>query len=100
MKKFFVTIFVFFIYSTNCLSSDDIYYIENNEIYLENKGDVLELRENAKILSFENSFKILAKNILDPDDLKKFEQILDYDITALVKDYKIESEKISDINYR
>jgi hypothetical protein len=99
LKKFFVTIFIFFIYSTNCLSSDDIYYIENNEIYLENNGNVLELRENAKILSFENSFKILAKNILDPDDLKKFEQILDYDITALVKDYKIESEKISDINY-
>ncbi len=99
MKKFFVTIFITFIYSTICLSSDEIYYIENNEIYLENNGKVLELREKAKILSFKNSFNILAKNILDPDDLKKFELISNYDITPLVKDYKIESEKISDINY-
>ena len=32
----------------NSFANDDIYFIENNEIYLENNGNVLELRKEQK----------------------------------------------------
>ena len=66
MFKFIVIIFTFFANTANSFASDDIYLIENNEIYLENNGNVLELRENAKEISFQNAFNILSRKILDP----------------------------------
>ena len=83
----------------NSFANDDIYFIENNEIYLENNGNVLELRENAKEISFQNALNILAKKILDPADFRKFQQLEETNISNLVKDYQIQSEKINDINY-
>ena len=83
----------------NSFANDDIYFIENNEIYLENNGNVLELRENAKEISFQNALNILARKILDPADFRKFQQLEETNTSNLVKDYQIQSEKINDINY-
>ena len=99
MFNFLVIIFVFFSNIANCFANDDIYFIENNEIFLENNGNVLELRERAKNISFQNSFNILARKILDPTDFRKFQQLQDIEISNLIKDYKFQSEKIKDTNY-
>ena len=99
LKKLFCTIFIFFINIANTFANEEIYYIPSNEVYLENTGNVLELRESAKLISFQKALNILAKNILDPEDFLRFGQISDYNVTNLISDYKVESEKISDINY-
>ena len=52
-----------------------------------------------KIFPLRNGFNILAKNILTPEDFLRFSQISDFNPTELVSDYKIESEKITEINY-
>ncbi len=99
MFKFINIIFFFLINVANCFANEDIYFIENNPIFLENDGNVLELREKAKNISFQNAFDILTKNILDPVDISKLQQISEINLEELVKDYKIQSEKITDINY-
>ena len=59
MLKFIIVIFTIFANTANSFASDNIYLIEDNEIYLENNGNVLELRENAKEISFQNAFNRL-----------------------------------------
>ena len=92
LKILSLIIFFYFINIASCFANEGIYNIKNNEVYLENNGNVLELRENAKNISFKNGFNILAKNILTPEDFLKFTQISDFNPTELVSDYKIESE--------
>ena len=99
LKILSLIIFFYFINIASCFANEEIYNIKNNEVYLENNGNVLEVRENAKNISFKNGFNILAKNILTPEDFLKFTQISDFNPTELVSDYKIESEKITEINY-
>ena len=99
LKILSLTIFIFFIHIASCFANEEIYNIKNNEVYLENNGNVLEVRENAKNISFKNGFNILAKNILTPEDFLRFTQISDFNPTELVSDYKIESEKITEISY-
>lgn len=99
LKILSLIIFFFFIHIASCFANEEIYNIKNNEVYLENNGNVLEARENAKNISFKNGFNILAKNILTPEDFLKFTQISDFNPTEFVSDYKIESEKITEINY-
>ena len=99
MFKFIIIILTFFTNTVNSFASDDIYFVEDNEIYLENNGNVLELRENAKEISFQNAFNTLSRKILDPNDFLKFEQLQDIEISNLVKDYQIQSEKINNIKY-
>ena len=99
LKILSLIIFFYFINIASCFANEEIYNIKNNEVYLENNGNVLEVRENAKNISFRNGFNILAKNILTPEDFLKFTQISDFNPTELVSDYKIESEKITEINY-
>jgi hypothetical protein len=99
LKILSLIIFFYFINIASCFANEGIYNIKNNEVYLENNGNVLEVRENAKNISFKNGFNILAKNILTPEDFLKFTQISDFNPTELVSDYKIESEKISETKY-
>ena len=99
LKILSLIIFFYFINIASCFANEGIYNIKNNEVYLENNGNVLEVRENAKNISFKNGFNILAKNILTPEDFLRFTQISDFNPTELVSDYKIESEKITEINY-
>ena len=58
----------------------------------------MELRENAKEISFQNAFNTLSRKILDPNDFLKFEQLQDIEISNLVKDYQIQSEKLIILN--
>ncbi len=99
LKILSLIIFFFFINIASCFANEEIYNIKDNEVYLENNGNVLELRENAKNISFRNGFNILAKNILTPEGFLRFSQISEYNPSDLVSDYKIESEKITEINY-
>ena len=99
LKILSLIIFFYFINIASCFANEEIYNIKNNEVYLENNGNVLEVRENAKNISFRNGFNILAKNILTPEDFVRFTQITDFNPTELVSDYKIESEKISETKY-
>ena len=99
LKILSLIIFFFFTNLASCFADEEIYNIKDNEVYLENNRNVLELRENAKNISFKNAFNILAKNILTPEDFLRFSQITDFNPTNLVSDYKIESEKITEINY-
>ena len=71
----------------------------NNEIFLDNDGDILEIRQQAKNIAFENAFKILTEKILEPDDLSKIRQLNDFQIENFVKDYQLQKEKISDVSY-
>ena len=98
LKILSLIIFFYFINIASCFANEEIYNIKNNEVYLENNGNVLEVRENAKNISFKNGFNILAKNILTPEGFLRFSQISDFNPSDLVSDYKIESEKITEIN--
>ena len=80
-------------------ANDSIYTVKDNKIYLQNEGNVLELREQAKIIAFENAFNILTKKILEPSELRKLERVTDINIESLIKDYQIVEEKIKNINY-
>ena len=84
---------------TNSHAEESIFFIKNNQIYFKNDGDILELRERARIFSFQNAFNILLKKILDPSDSRKLLRINNLDVSNLVKDYKVNEEKITDINY-
>ena len=99
LKILSLIIFFFFTNIASCFANEEIYNIKDNEVYLENNGNVLELRDNAKNISFKNGFNILAKNILTSEGFLRFSQISDFNPSDLVSDYKIESEKITEINY-
>ena len=95
-----IFVFLFFICSLSELKADDdIFSIKNNEIFLDNDGDILEIRQQAKNIAFENAFKILTEKILEPDDLSKIRQLNDFQIENFVKDYQLQKEKISDVSY-
>ena len=96
LKILSLIIFFYFINIASCFANEEIYNIKNNEVYLENNGNVLEVRENAKNISFKNGFNILAKNILTPEDFLKFTQISDFNPT----DTEIKSSRrIEDSNF-
>ena len=61
MLKFIIVIITIFANTANSFASDNIYLIEDNEIYLENNGNVLELRENAKEISLQNNILIVGR---------------------------------------
>ena len=54
---------------------------------------------DAKEISFQNAFNILSRKILDPSDILQFEKLQDIEVSNLVKDYQIQSEKINDVKY-
>ena len=96
LLSFFVFVFVNF---GTSLADESIFLIENNQIYLENDRNVLELRKKARNISFQNAFNLLTKRILEPNDLRKLNKISEMSVEDLVKDYKIQEEKITEINY-
>lgn len=86
-----------------CFSSlkanESIYTVKDNQIFLQNDRNVLELRDNARKIAFLNAFNILTKKILEPSELRKIDRIGEIDISGLIKDFKIVEEKITEINY-
>ena len=83
----------------NLKADNSIYSVKDNQIFLQNDNNVLELRNIAKQMAFRNAFNILAKKILGPKEIIKLDQINEINISNLVKDFKIIEEKITDINY-
>jgi len=95
-----IFLFLIFICSLSELKADDsIFSIKNNEIFLDNDRDILDIRQQAKKIAFKNAFKILTEKILEPKDLVKISQIKDFEIENFVKDYQLQKEKISDVSY-
>ena len=95
-----IFLFLIFTCSLSELKADDnIFSIKNNEIFLDNDRDILDIRKQAKKIAFENAFKILTEKILEPSDLVKINQIKDFKIENFVKDYQLQKEKISDVSY-
>ena len=80
-------------------ADDNIFSIKNNEVFLDNDRDILDIRQQAKKIAFENAFKILTEKILEPNDLVMIRQIKDFKIENFVKDYQLQKEKISDVSY-
>ena len=100
MKKLITKISVLiFLCALNLKADSSIYTVKDNQIFLQNDNNVLELRNIAKQMAFQNAFKIITKKILGQKELITLDQINDIDISKLIKDYKIIEEKITDINY-
>ena len=99
INYFIKLLLIFFVCFFEAEADNSIYTVKDNQIFLQNDGNVLELREKAKILAFENAFNILTKKILEPSELRKLRMIDEVEISNLIKDFKIIEEKITDINY-
>ena len=92
---------LFFSISINLeLKADDsIFLIKNNEVFLENDGEILKLREKAKNIAFKNAFRVLTEKILEPTDYSKIQQDPEFPVENYVMDYNFKKEKISELNY-
>ncbi len=99
MIKFLIFFILTFLVLASTNAKENIYLIENNEIYLENEGNILALRQSSKNIAFKNAFFILAKKILEPKDISKLQQIDNLNIENFVLDFILQDEKISETNY-
>ena len=100
MRIFIINILVFYFLSFLYVrANESIYTIKDNEIFLQNDRNVLELRENAREIAFLNAFNILTKKILEPVEIRKIDRLGDIDISEFIRDFKVVEEKITDINY-
>ena len=80
-------------------ADDSIFLIKNNEVFLENDGEILKLREKAKNIAFKNAFRVLTEKILEPTDYSKIQQDPEFPVENYVMDYNFKKEKISELNY-
>ncbi len=80
-------------------ADDSVFLIKDNEVFLENDGEILKLREKAKIMAFKNAFRVLTEKILEPTDYSKIQQDPEFPIENYVMDYNFKKEKISELNY-
>ena len=100
MKKIILKVLLInFCLFLNAKADESIYTVKDNQVFLQNDQNVLQLREKAKNLAFENAFNILTQKILEPSEIRKLERFEKIDISGLIKDFKIVEEKITDINY-
>ena len=96
MKKIFIIVLFCFV---DLKAENSIYTVKDNQIFLQNDNNVLELRDTAKKMAFQNAFNILTKKILGPKELIKLDRLNEINIASLIRDFKIIEEKITDINY-
>ncbi len=99
MQNFFRYFFIFFFINYHVYGDDALYSIKDNQVFLQNDNNILDLRESAKFIAFENAFSILVKKIIEPKDLIKLNRLEDVSVEKLVNDYKITNEDISEISY-
>ena len=100
MKKIILKVLLInFCFFLNAKADESIYTVKDNQVFLQNDQNVLQLREKAKNLAFENAFNILTQKILEPSEIRKLERFEKIDVSTLIKDFKIVEEKITDINY-
>ena len=100
MKNFIFKLIAFFFFIFADLSANEsIYSVKDNQIFFQNDGNVLELRDKAKKIAFQNAFNILIKKILEPSEQSKLDSVGELNIPSLIRDFKIVEEKITDVNY-
>lgn len=99
MRNFIKYLIIIIFINFHVYGNDALYSIQDNQVYLQNDNNILDLREKAKNIAFENAFRILIKKIIDSKDLKSVNQLDNLKIDKLVNDYKITDEQISDISY-
>ena len=99
MQNFIKYLIIIIFINFHVHGNDALYSIQDNQVFLQNDNNILDLREKAKNIAFENAFKVLMRKIIDPKDLKSVNQLDNPEIDQLVNDYKISDEQISDISY-
>tara|TARA_B100000963_G_scaffold352536_1_gene365854 strand:+ start:506 stop:1606 length:1101 start_codon:yes stop_codon:yes gene_type:complete len=100
LKTFIFNILIlYFICFLDTRANESIYTVKDNKIFLQNDRNVLELRENARNIAFSKAFNILTKKILDSAEIRKIDRLGEFDISGLIRDFKIVEEKVTDINY-
>ena len=99
MRNFIKYLIIIIFINFHVHGNDALYSIQDNQVFLQNDNNILDLREKAKNIAFENAFRILIKKIIDSKDLKSVNQLDNPKIDKLVNDYKITDEQISDISY-
>ena len=99
MRNFIKYLIIIIFINFHVHGNDALYSIQDNQVFLQNDNNILDLREKAKNIAFENAFSILIKKIIDSKDLKSVNQLDNLKIDKLVNDYKITDEQISDISY-
>ncbi len=99
MRNFIKYLIIIIFINFHVYGNDALYSIQDNQVFLQNDNNILDLREKAKNIAFENAFRILMKKIIDSKDLKNVNQLENPEIDKLVNDYKISDEQISDISY-
>ena len=99
MRNFTKYLIIIIFINFHVHGNDALYSIQDNQVFLQNDNNILELREQAKNIAFENAFRLLIKKIIDSEDIKSVNQIDNPKIDELVNDYKITDEQISEISY-
>ena len=99
MRNFIKYLIIIIFINFHVHGNDALYSVKDNQVFLQNDNNILDLREKAKNIAFENAFRILIKKIIDSKDLKSVNQLDNLKINKLVNDYKITDEQISDISY-
>ena len=99
MRNFIKYLIIIIFINFHVHGNDALYSIQDNQVFLQNDNNILDLREKAKNIAFENAFRLLIKKIIDSEDIKKVNQIDNPKIEELINDYKITDEQISEISY-
>ena len=99
LKNFIKYLFIIIFINFHVYGNDALYSIQDNQVFLQNDNNILDLREKAKDIAFENAFKILIKKIIDTKDLRSINKLDNIEIEKLINDYKISDEQISEISY-
>ena len=99
MLNFIRYLIIIFSINFHVYGNDELYSITDNKVFLQNDANILELRDRAKNIAFENAFKILTKKIIEQKDLNKLNLLDNIKIGNLVNEYKISDEEISEISY-
>ncbi len=100
MPTFFkIILFLFFISGKDLLANDNIYLVENNEIIIES-DNILDAREQAKKIAFNQAFIKLLKKIVPENEFDLFEKINFDQIETLVKDFRLRDEEFVNLNYK
>ncbi|MBX7145726.1 MAG: DUF2066 domain-containing protein [Alphaproteobacteria bacterium] len=91
--------FLFFSLSFYALAQQNNFYIIDNVDVDVTAKSAAEARDLALIQGQRIGFQRLLQQLVSPQDVARFSQISDADITKLVEDFEIQSEKASAVRY-
>ncbi len=90
----FLKLIILLMFPTVLFSTDDIYFIKNIRIVIDNKN-ISTARDTAKNAAFNQALELLLKKILSEKNLGKINTLQKGNLIKLVKEFKIKEE-----NYR